>query len=75
MSYIGYPLVGDPLYGPRKLRYGDKQYLHAKELSFKETQTSAKYLKIKAEVIKALPEWHSGAGRPGFLFVDEIIVK
>lgn len=34
MSYIGYPLVGDPLYGPRKLRYGDKQYLHAKELSF-----------------------------------------
>lgn len=34
MSYIGYPLVGDPLYGPRKQRYGDKQYLHAKELSF-----------------------------------------
>lgn len=34
MSYIGYPLVGDPLYGPKKLRYGDKQYLHAKELSF-----------------------------------------
>lgn len=34
MSYIGYPLVGDPLYGHKKLRYGDKQYLHAKELSF-----------------------------------------
>ena len=34
MSYIGYPLVGDSLYGPKKLRYGDKQYLHAKELSF-----------------------------------------
>ena len=34
MSYIGYPLVGDPLYGPKKLKYGDKQYLHAKELSF-----------------------------------------
>ena len=34
MSYIGYPLVGDPLYGPKKQRYGDKQYLHAKELSF-----------------------------------------
>ena len=38
-------------------------------------ETSARYLKIKAEVIKALPEWHSGAGRPGFLFVDEIVVK
>ena len=37
--------------------------------------TTAKYLKVKAEVIKALPEWHSGAGRPGFLFVDEVIVK
>jgi len=34
MSYIGYPLVGDPLYGHKKLKYGDKQYLHAKELSF-----------------------------------------
>ena len=38
-------------------------------------ETSARFLKVKAEVIKALPEWHSGAGRPGFLFVDEIIVK
>lgn len=34
MDYIGYPLVGDPLYGRRKLKYGNKQYLHAKELSF-----------------------------------------
>lgn len=34
LSYIGYPLVGDPLYGHKKQRYGSKQYLHAKELSF-----------------------------------------
>ena len=37
--------------------------------------TSAKYIKVVAGCLKALPEWHSGAGRPGFLFVDEVIVK
>jgi len=42
MSYIGYPLVGDPLYGPKKLKYGDKQYLHAKELSFIHPSTKEK---------------------------------
>ena len=42
MSYIGYPIVGDPLYGPKKLKYGDKQYLHAKELSFIHPSTKQK---------------------------------
>ena len=42
-------------------------------LSFPET--SAKYLKITAKVIESLPEWHSGKGRPGFVFVDEIKVN
>ena len=37
--------------------------------------TSAKYLKVVAETYTELPEWHPGAGHPGFLFVDEIIVK
>ena len=37
--------------------------------------TTAKYLKVTAGCLKALPEWHSSAGRPGFLFVDEVIVK
>ena len=38
------------------------------------SETSAKYLKVTGNTIKALPEWHSGKGRPGFVFVDEIIV-
>ncbi len=38
-------------------------------------ETSAKYLKVTAKCIPALPEWHSGKGRPGFIFIDEIIVK
>ncbi len=37
-------------------------------------ETSAKYLKVTAGTIKALPEWHSGKGRPGFVFVDEVFV-
>ena len=38
-------------------------------------ESSAKYLKVKAGCLEALPEWHSGKGRPGFVFVGEIIVK
>lgn len=34
MKYIGYPLVGDPLYGPKKLVSETGQYLHAKLLGF-----------------------------------------
>ena len=42
-------------------------------LSF--TETSAKFLKVIADTYTELPEWHPGAGYPGFIFVDEIIVK
>jgi hexosaminidase len=38
-------------------------------------ETSAKYLKVVAETYTELPAWHPGAGHPGFIFVDEIIVK
>jgi 23S rRNA pseudouridine1911/1915/1917 synthase len=34
MRYIGYPLVGDPKYGPRKTLDTDGQVLHAKVLGF-----------------------------------------
>ena len=35
----------------------------------------ARYLKVKAGVVSPIPEWHAGAGKPGFLFVDEISVR
>ena len=39
MKYIGFPLVGDPVYGPRKV-IGDKgQFLHAKTLGFTHPRT------------------------------------
>ncbi|API93814.1 pseudouridine synthase [Virgibacillus pantothenticus] len=34
MKYIGYPIVGDPKYGPRKTLQANGQVLHAKELRF-----------------------------------------
>lgn len=34
MQYIGFPLAGDPVYGPRKTLPGNGQYLHAKLLGF-----------------------------------------
>lgn len=39
MKYIGHPLAGDPLYGPRKTLSGNGQYLHARLLGFKHPQT------------------------------------
>ncbi|ABJ65829.1 RluA family pseudouridine synthase [Streptococcus thermophilus] len=34
MAYIGHPVAGDPLYGPRKTLKGHGQFLHAKTLGF-----------------------------------------
>ncbi|MGY0692316.1 RluA family pseudouridine synthase [Virgibacillus sp. FSP13] len=39
MKYIGYPLVGDPKYGPRKTLNIDGQALHAKILGFTHPRT------------------------------------
>ena len=36
---------------------------------------SAQYLKVIGHTLTKLPDWHPGAGNPGFLFVDEVIVK
>ena len=38
-------------------------------------ETTAKYVKVVADTYTELPAWHPGAGYPGFIFVDEIIVK
>jgi len=40
MAYIGYPLAGDPLYGPKKTLEGNGQFLHAKVLGFKHPRTN-----------------------------------
>ena len=42
MKYIGHPLVGDPLYGPRKTIQGHGQFLHAAKLGFTHPVTGKK---------------------------------
>ncbi|MDH6364065.1 23S rRNA pseudouridine1911/1915/1917 synthase [Enterococcus sp. PF1-24] len=39
MQYIGYPVAGDPLYGPKKTLAGNGQFLHAQMLGFKHPTT------------------------------------
>ena len=36
---------------------------------------NARYLKIKIGKTNKLPAWHSGAGSPAFMFIDEIRVN
>lgn len=42
MQYIGYPLAGDPIYGPKKTLKGNGQFLHAKVLGFEHPTTHKK---------------------------------
>lgn len=39
MAYIGHPVAGDPLYGPRKTLKGNGQFLHAQTLGFTHATT------------------------------------
>lgn len=48
MKYIGHPLAGDPLYGPKKTLKGHGQFLHAKILGFKQPKTG-QWLEFQVE--------------------------
>lgn len=52
MSYIGYPVYGDPKYGRRKDDFSYGQFLHAKKLGFIHP-TTQKYMEFESE----LPEY------------------
>lgn len=49
MSYIGHPIVGDPLYGPKKVIGENGQFLHAKILGFNHPDTN-EYLEFDSEL-------------------------
>jgi len=36
---------------------------------------NTRYIKIVAPIFEKIPQWHYGAGKPTFLFVDEVIVN
>ncbi|WP_297818836.1 RluA family pseudouridine synthase [uncultured Lactobacillus sp.] len=49
MRYIGHPIAGDPLYGPKKTLKGNGQFLHAKTLGFEHPRTH-QWLEFSAPV-------------------------
>lgn len=55
MKYIGYPLAGDPKYGPRKTLDLDGQALHAAVLGFKLPRTG-EFLEFEAPLPKAFEQ-------------------
>lgn len=55
MRYIGYPLVGDPLYGPRKTIPLGGQALHAKAVGFTHPKTG-EWMYFEAEMPQILQE-------------------
>ncbi len=44
LRYIGHPVAGDPLYGPRNTLKGKGQFLHAQVLGFKHPRTGEELL-------------------------------
>jgi len=49
MQYIGYPLLGDPVYGPKKVVGTHGQFLHAKKLGFFHPRTN-EYMEFDSEL-------------------------
>ena len=49
MKYIGHPLAGDPVYGPKKTLKGNGQFLHAKTLGFYQPTTN-EWLEFSVDV-------------------------
>lgn len=52
------------------MQASDPNKIYHHKLTFKPIKT--RYVKVTALVERTLPEWHSGKGKPAFLFVDEI---
>ncbi|MEG9296585.1 RluA family pseudouridine synthase [Mangrovibacillus sp. Mu-81] len=55
MKYIGYPLAGDPKYGPRKTLSINGQALHAGVLGFNHPRTN-EYMEFQAEMPREFKE-------------------
>ena len=45
------------------------------EISLEFEQSISRYLRINAEEVYPIPDWHPGRGQHSFIFIDEIIVE
>ena len=55
MAYIGHPVLGDPLYGPKKVIGDFGQFLHAKTLGFNHPRTN-EYMEFESELPEIFKE-------------------
>ena len=55
------------------MKESDPNQIYTHELKFDPVKT--RYVKVKALSEQKIPSWHGGKGKPGFLFVDEIILN
>jgi hexosaminidase len=46
-----------------------------KDFSVQMTPVNARYIRVTAKVIDACPAGHPGAGKPGWVFADELVVE
>ena len=53
--------------------YSKNNVLKREEISF--NKTKAHYVRIVGKNTPVLPQWHPGAGKKTFLFLDEIAVQ
>ena len=49
MKYIGFPILGDPVYGPKNIFGNHGQFLHAKTLGFYHPRTN-KFIEFEADL-------------------------
>ncbi|SHG20966.1 Fn3 associated [Salegentibacter echinorum] len=52
-----------------------KQGLIIENFSSGELNENARYIKVLVKSMGSLPEWHTGAGKSSFIFLDEIVVE
>lgn len=63
MSYIGHPIAGDPVYGPKKIITSlEGQCLHAGLIGFKHPRTN-KYIEIESELPEYFTKFLRGLNR------------
>jgi hexosaminidase len=53
----------------------DERFRHTFELALPGRGARARYVKVAARSYGTLPDWHAGAGRPAWIFADEIVVR
>ena len=52
-----------------------KEGAYVNDIKIEIINSSAQFIKVKAENYGILPSWHLGAGGSSWIFVDEVIIK